>query len=638
MQNETELDKTAAANAVTGAKPADADNTALAALATHAAAPAPVGSLTLDKQKLHVLLDELINKHNDNTYVAGRLTTYISQLLPSALDTALTVNRLREERKRQLSAYRDDFVRRFLSKNMYFYSPHTELFLKYDDLHFRIYSEDDIQHQILTNITHEQALMPWKYKIKINIMKLLKERSPLKVIPESVTIQFVLNQLYPTFFASRNAAKYFLTVIGDSMGRTLEPTTSASTSMTTTTTTSTTTTSMTSVTTNTNTPLVYIMSPLVRELVRELANQSYVYFGPSAMLHNIKFKYHDHQYSACRLIPSPTAGSCGRINHYKPVPLSGAILKNTLDFLCVAAHYSTRYGSADQFLQQCGDPALVDHALLLHRHSPALLVDLFVNQSITVNCPGAKISVKTMLFLWKKFLLERGLPNVLFYETWKTLLKERLVANYDPVNDSYLNVTSVHIPLVANFLKFWEATMRTAEEDEAVAEEEEDELEIEELAGCFKIWLNETTNLGTTSSTSTSTTTTLNTNGPGVVSRGCSVSALLELLRFFFPDVVVEDDKYLLQVRCTLWNKREEVEVALAKSLLNSADGPAVSLYDAYAAYTAVPVAVARAAGRSGQLLVSKRYFDRVARELYVVDADGQMKWAGESLTGATAK
>jgi hypothetical protein len=633
MQNETEPDKTGVANALTGAKPTDADNPTPAARAATLAAPVgPSASLTLDKQKLHVLLDELINKHNDNTYVAGRLTTYISHLLPSALDTALTVNRLREERKRQLCANRDDFVRRFLSKNMYFYSPYTELFLKYDDLHFRIYSEDDIQHQILTNITHEQALMPWKYKIKINIMKLLKERSPLKVIPESVTIQFVLNQLYPTFFASRNAAKYFLTVIGDSMGRTLDPSTAVTTSST-----------STNMTTNTTTPLVYIMSPLVRELVRELANQSYVYFGPSAMLHNIKFKYHDHQYSACRLIPSPTAGSSGRINHNKPLPLSGAILKNTLDFLCVAAHYSTRYGSADQFLQQCGDPALVDHALLLHRHSPALLVDLFVNQSITVNCPGAKISVKTMLFLWKKFLLERGLPNVLFYDTWKTLLKERLVANYDPINDSYLNVTSVHIPLVANFLKFWEATMRTAEDDEAVAEEEEeDELEIEELAGCFKIWLNETTNTTASTSSTTTTTTTLNTNGPGVVSRGCSVSALLELLRFFFPDVVVEDDKYLLQVRCTLWNKREEVEVALAKSLLNSADGPAVSLYDAYAAYTAVPVAVARGAGRTGQLsvplLVSKRYFDRVARELYVVDADGQMKWAGESLTGATAK
>lgn len=614
MQNETEPDDnddspSAAANALTGAKPVDADNPTPAARAATLAAVGATPSLTLDKEKLHVLLDELINKHNDNTYVAGRLTTYISHLLPSALDTALTVNRLREERKRQLCAYRDDFVRRFLSKNMYFYSPYTELFLKYDDLHFRIYSEDDIQHQILTNITHEQALMPWKYKIKINIMKLLKERSPLKVIPESVTIQFVLNQLYPTFFASRNAAKYFLTVIGDSMGRTLESSSLSSLS-----TSGTALVAPQSSVSMSTSPLVYIMSPTAKELVRELANQCYVYFGPSAMLHNIKFKYHDHQYNSCRLIPATSGGGAGN------APLSGAILKNTLDFLCVAAHYSTRYGSADQFLQQCGDPALVDHALLLHRHSPATLVDLFVNQSITVNCPGAKISVKTMLFLWKKFLMERGLPNVLFYDTWKTLLKERLVANYDPVNDSYLNVTSVHIPLVANFLKFWEATMRTAEDDEVV--EEEEELEVDELATCFKSWLND-----------------INTG------RGCSVNALLELLRFFFPDVVVEDDKYLLQVRCTLWNKRQEVEVALAKSLLKTAAaGPALSLYDAYAAYTAIPmppvVAAARGAGRTGQLpvplLVSKRYFDRVARELYVVDADGLIS---EPLTagGATA-
>ena len=37
----------------------------------------------------------------------------------------------------------------------------TELFLHYDGLHFNIYSEDDIQHQILTTITQEQSLMVW---------------------------------------------------------------------------------------------------------------------------------------------------------------------------------------------------------------------------------------------------------------------------------------------------------------------------------------------------------------------------------------------------------------------------------------------------------------------------------------------
>ena len=92
-----------------------------------------------DKDKLHSLLDELILKHTDNDYVTGRLNNFISNLLPSALENAHTINKLREDRKRQLTTHRDDFVRRFLSKNLYFYSHATELFIKYDDFHFRQY-------------------------------------------------------------------------------------------------------------------------------------------------------------------------------------------------------------------------------------------------------------------------------------------------------------------------------------------------------------------------------------------------------------------------------------------------------------------------------------------------------------------
>ena len=531
-----------------------------------------------DKQKLHLLLDELITKHTDNTYVSGRLNTYMSNLLPSALNNALTINRLREDRKKQLCTSRDDFLRRFLSKNLYFYSNSTELFLKYDDFHFRIYREDDIQHQILTMITTEQALIPWKYKIKNNIMKCIKERSPLTVIPESVTIQFVLNQLYPTYFATRNSAKYFLTVIGDSMTRATSAAAAALTSQ-------------PNNYGNLLTPalpekplteaLIYIISPLAKDLVRELANQCYTFFGPSTILSNIKFKYHDHQYSACRLIPLQGE----RELPLRAVPLQPALLKHTLDFLCVAAHYSARYGSADGFLQQCADSALVDHAFQLCALSPTLLVDAFISQSIiTVGAISdgvshTKITNKNMLFLWKKFLLDRALPNVLFYETLKTLLKDKLT--YDGTTDAFLNVTSPQLPLVANFLKFWDTTV-TEEEQEA------DELEIDELLTLYKQW----------------------TPKPP----GTSEKTLLELIRYYYPDISIEDDKYILQVRCNLWDKRKEVETAMTRNT-NASGGPkARSLYDAYAAYTTT---------KTHGLTVSKRYFDRVVREICSVDEDG---------------
>ena len=124
--------------------------------------------------KVHQIVDNLNEKYKDNEYVNGRLINYIENLLPAALESDALTYKQREERKKQLMTFKDDFTTRFLHKNNYFYSPQTELFLMYDGTHFIIYSEDDITHQILTTITSEQSLRVWKHKIKNNIIKRIK--------------------------------------------------------------------------------------------------------------------------------------------------------------------------------------------------------------------------------------------------------------------------------------------------------------------------------------------------------------------------------------------------------------------------------------------------------------------------------
>ena len=171
----------------------------------------------MNDTNLHNNLDKMIEKYSNNEYVFGRLVNYIEHLLPTALENAAELQKQREDRRNQLSANRDEFTTRFLEKNRYFYSIQTELFLHYDGLHFVIHSEDDIQHQILSTISSEQCLREWKHKVNKNIIKRIKERSPLNAIPESTTIQFVINTLCPSIFPSRNHAKYFLTILGECM-------------------------------------------------------------------------------------------------------------------------------------------------------------------------------------------------------------------------------------------------------------------------------------------------------------------------------------------------------------------------------------------------------------------------------------
>ena len=165
--------------------------------------------------KLHTIIDDLIIKHKDNEYVYGRLVNYIENLLPVALHNATEINKQREARRTILSANQDEFTARFLQKNHYFYSPPTELFLHYDGFHFVIRNEDDIYHQILSTISYEKCLLDWRHKVNKNIIKRIKDRSPLKAIPESITIQFVINTLCPSIFKTRNHVKYFLSIVGD---------------------------------------------------------------------------------------------------------------------------------------------------------------------------------------------------------------------------------------------------------------------------------------------------------------------------------------------------------------------------------------------------------------------------------------
>ena len=216
-----------------------------------------------ESDKMHEILDGLIAKHQNNEYVYGRLLHYIETLLPAALDNATEINKQREERRSQLSANRDEFTARFLSKNNYFYSPQTELFLHYDGRHFVVRSEDDIQHQILTTISSEKCLREWKHKVNKNIIKRIKERSPLNAIPESMTIQAVIHSLCPAIFPTRNQVKYFLTIVGECIAH------------------------KTNVDTDTNTnaatvadaSLIYIFPPALKEIIREIGNQCYTFFG-----------------------------------------------------------------------------------------------------------------------------------------------------------------------------------------------------------------------------------------------------------------------------------------------------------------------------------------------------------------------
>lgn len=519
------------------------------------------------ESQLHQIVTNLIETYKDDEYIIGRLRNYMQFILPATLENAAILFKQRDERKKLLHYECEDFIRRFLHTHRYSYCPQTELYMTYENGHFSVYHEDDITHKLLSAISNStQNLAEWKQRVKIKALKLIRELSPLNCIPESDTIQFVLNRLYPVIFSTKNQAKYFLTVIGDALLPQLKKQVLES---------------------NANAPtdvaagLTYFINPAMKEMIREICNQGQTYFGSCTLLNILKFKFHEHAYAQCRLIPTNTLYQA----------LDSSFYRNLLDFFCVAAHYSHRYGSADKFLAVCSDPVLVEQALYLSKRTPESVVKAFVDKSIQ-DCPAASISSKNMIFLWKKYILEQGLPNVLFQETLKVHLKN--VLKYDESRDVFLDVTSFHLPIVALFTEFWQNTMIVTDADDNdndnhKDEDEDDELEIDELSLLFKQYSPKNGHL-------------------------IGEQMLIELIHHFFPDVVMEEQRYIRNIRNERWDKKNEVLNALELFKIqcsNDAKLTTTSLYDAYTFYCD------RRTNNGGGAAIraSKRYFEWVANE-----------------------
>jgi hypothetical protein len=477
---------------------------------------------------------ELSRKYKNNPYMINKLHNYIVHLLPGYLELNDENHKQREERKQKLITESDKFINLFMGKNKYFYNNQTEFFFLYDGKNYSICNEDDIVYQILTTISQEKSLMPWKHKIKNNIICKIRENSILKSIPESHTIQEVIQLLYPNYFTTKQYTKYFLTIIGDNLLKK-------------------------------NENIIYFISPKIKKLLQEISNKAFTTLGQANVINNLKFKYYDHNYKDCRLI------TIQDINQYSYNQLNQ---KYFLNILCVAAHYSERYKSADQFLKTYCDYEMNQYSFYLTNNNSEMIVDDFIQSSLQTS-NFVSIAMKNILFLWKKFLEQKNIPNVLFNNPLKQLLKKKL--KYNEENDSFTDVTSIQLPIVSNFLNFWE--------DNINQENEELEYEIDEICTLFKYWSKKE-------------------------KRSCSINEenMLDLIQHFYPDIVIENQKYILHIGCKLWDKNSDIFNSINNYrenclLENNIDNQ--TLYDLYTFYCSE---------YSNSLWVaSKKYFDKYA-------------------------
>jgi hypothetical protein len=272
-------------------------------------------------------VEKLYERYKDNEYMLQRIYNHVHVYLPNTLVNEAKNHERRQNLNSYLSEEQQIFMQVFLSKNNYYYLSSNNFYYEYNGIDYFIVKEDEILHKLLSTISKERTLLQWKHKTKAAIIKQIKDRNLFTSIPETDTIQNVLNYIYPSIFASKIAAKYFLTIIGDNILKK-------------------------------NTDLTFIVSQKMRQLLDELENVAAYSIGNNNISYKFVTKYHEtHTFNICRLI---------KINdNYSNEYWRESLKKIGLNLLCVAAHYSNRYTNSDNLLNTKADDELVNYVYTL---------------------------------------------------------------------------------------------------------------------------------------------------------------------------------------------------------------------------------------------------------------------------------
>ena len=481
-------------------------------------------------------VEKLYEKYKDNEYMLQRIYNHVHVYLPNTLENESKNREKRQNLNSYLSEEQQIFIQVFLSKNNYYYLSNNNFYYEYNGKDYFIVKEDEIIHKLLSTISKDRTLLQWKHKTKANIIKQIKDRNLFSSIPETDTIQNILNSLYPTFFSSKNAAKYFLTIIGDNILKK-------------------------------NSDLTFMVSHKMRQFLDELESVAVSSIGNSNVSYKFVTKYHEtHTFNNCRLI---------RMNETFSNEYWRELLKKIgLNLLCVAAHYSNRHISSDNFLNTKSDEELTNYAYTLKNTSENGLIDKFLEQFIEKTSDEFKIEWKNLHFVWKQFLSNNNLPNVIFSSSLKNFLKDKIT--FDEDSDSFIGITSKYLPLYKDFIQFWNETITNSSSPDF-----ENELEVEEISSLFKLWTKNKTTL--------------------------TEENIIKILKHFFSSEIVEE-KFILNITSSVWNKSNDIDNStefIKEQIKNNHKLSLISFDDLYGFYHKY------CSNNAIKFIVSKRYFEK---------------------------
>lgn len=429
-------------------------------------------------------INELFEKYHNNEYMKQRLMYHLNTL-PFLLETEEQNREKRLLRSSQLILDQESFIECFLHTNNYFYLSTNNSFYFYDGIQYVLVTENDLNYEILKSITeHGTLLTTWKYKTKHVILRKIKQRPLFKSIPESETIQNILNQFYPTVFDSREETKYFLAIIGDALLKKYSE----------------------------EDPVIFLFPSKAKKLLNEIETYVYNVTNIAHITSSMVTKFHEtYDFNNCRLVPMKHSPSVTFLKEY------------CLEFLCVASYYSERFFNSETYLLSQCDEAIKEKVVFLKSKNKEWLFDDFLGKYFENGSIECKISWKSIHYLWKQYTSFMCLPsNILYIST----LKSYFCAHFENSDEIFYKLTSKLLPEISRFLSFWETH---------IIIDETTELELDEIVSLYR-------------------------HVSGVSISETSVS---NILTHYFANIEICDNKYVLNVSCNLWKKKDDIFTAI---------------------------------------------------------------------------
>jgi hypothetical protein len=507
------------------------------------------------KEIIREKIDNLIDNNINDFVFLELLNNQLSTIEETILNKKKVIED-REIRKQELEDLKSEFIEDFLEECNYYYIPDIDRFLVYKTAYnsneyeldevsslsdeeyiydnttkdidvnnelysFELINENKIWINISKKIREYDSLVSWKHKVRNELISKLKKRNLLiNSIPESSTIQRVLSIFSSTITTNKELSKYLLTILGDAIFK------------------------------KQTTDIYFVNTNLYKALnVLQYNINKYI---KCIFLSNFKTKYHNQSYDNIRYIKSND-------NIDKSYIWEQLFKKHIFDIIAVSCHYSGRFQNAETFLNEhFVSINELKNILYTKGKTKEIVIEEFVKEYLESN-DVLTIKVKEVNYLWKEYLVEKDLPNTIYLNDLTSYLDK----NYEVKDNIYQKLTSPKLKYIKNILDFVndeiiilkEKDLEIDDKDTICENEtiftgkfnllkfiEPDNYEIGEIYQVFQYW-----------------------KSMNNISININEDILLNVLKHFCDNILIEDNKYFYGIQCKSWDKKNCIKEFLER-------------------------------------------------------------------------